>query len=129
MPVSRKTAEAQADQMNKPYWRSECGRAIVYVGDCKEVMARMEPKQFHAVVTDPPYGLEFMGKDWDAPWKKCGHVGVADEGTDKSHPFRDGSARIVYGRSHPERDGSCPCLRWPHRRARSSSTARPTPSP
>ena len=21
-----------------------------------------------AVVTDPPYGLEFMGKDWDAPW-------------------------------------------------------------
>lgn len=22
-----------------------------------------------AVVTDPPYGLEFMGKDWDAPWK------------------------------------------------------------
>lgn len=23
--------------------------------------------KFHAVLCDPPYGLEFMGKDWDAP--------------------------------------------------------------
>jgi site-specific DNA-methyltransferase (adenine-specific) len=22
-----------------------------------------------AIVTDPPYGLEFMGKEWDAPWQ------------------------------------------------------------
>ena len=28
----------------------------------------------HAVVTDPPYGLEFMGKEWDAPWKQSGTV-------------------------------------------------------
>lgn len=82
-----------------PYWQSECGRAVVYVGDCLEVMNRLAADQFHAIVTDPPYGLEFMGKEWDAPWRKCGEVGVADEGTDVSHPFRDGSARIVYGRS------------------------------
>ncbi len=34
-------------------------------GDCVEVMAGMEPDSVDAIVTDPPYGLEFMGKDWD----------------------------------------------------------------
>lgn len=57
-----------------PYWKSECGRAVVYVGDCREVMEHMDPGRFHAIVTDPPYGLEFMGKEWDAPWKASGSV-------------------------------------------------------
>jgi DNA modification methylase len=34
-------------------------------GDCVEVMADMEDASVDAIVTDPPYGLEFMGKDWD----------------------------------------------------------------
>src|SRR5271166_4397341 len=40
-------------------------------GDCLEVIPRLvaEGVVVDAVVTDPPYGLEFMGKDWDAPWK------------------------------------------------------------
>lgn len=53
-----------------PYWKSECGRAVIYLGDNVEVMGRMSPDYFHAIVTDPPYGLEFMGEEWDAPWKK-----------------------------------------------------------
>ncbi len=36
------------------------------LGDCFEVMAAMEPDSLDAIVTDPPYGLEFMGKAWDA---------------------------------------------------------------
>ena len=28
----------------------------------------MEPDSVDAIVTDPPYGLEFMGKEWDRPW-------------------------------------------------------------
>jgi DNA modification methylase len=35
-------------------------------GDCLEVMAALEADSVDAVVTDPPYGLEFMGKEWDA---------------------------------------------------------------
>lgn len=35
-------------------------------GDCIEVMRTMEPNSFDAIVTDPPYGLGFMGKAWDA---------------------------------------------------------------
>jgi DNA modification methylase len=34
-------------------------------GDCREVMAQMEPESVDAIVCDPPYGLSFMGKGWD----------------------------------------------------------------
>jgi site-specific DNA-methyltransferase (adenine-specific) len=34
-------------------------------GDCVEVMATMDADSVDAIVTDPPYGLEFMGKEWD----------------------------------------------------------------
>jgi DNA modification methylase len=34
-------------------------------GDCLAAMAAMEPESVDAIVTDPPYGLEFMGKEWD----------------------------------------------------------------
>lgn len=101
MPVAKKSAKSTTTEL-KPYWQSECGRAVVYVGDCREVMARMGRNNFHAVVTDPPYGLEFMGKEWDAPWKKCGTIEVCNEGTDKSHPFRDGTDRTRYGLSDPQ---------------------------
>lgn len=34
-------------------------------GDCLEVLATLQESSFTACVTDPPYGLEFMGKGWD----------------------------------------------------------------
>lgn len=34
-------------------------------GDCIEVMKTFPDSHFSAIVTDPPYGLHFMGKDWD----------------------------------------------------------------
>ncbi len=37
----------------------------VLEGDCVEVMAAMDEASIDAIVTDPPYGLEFMGKEWD----------------------------------------------------------------
>ena len=33
--------------------------------DCLDVMRRLPDNFVDAVVTDPPYGLSFMGKDWD----------------------------------------------------------------
>lgn len=35
------------------------------LGDCRDVMAAMEPNSVDTIITDPPYGLSFMGKDWD----------------------------------------------------------------
>jgi hypothetical protein len=34
-------------------------------GDCREVMAAMDAKSVDSIVSDPPYGLSFMGKGWD----------------------------------------------------------------
>ena len=37
----------------------------IITADCLEAMAEMEEASVDAIVTDPPYGLEFMGKEWD----------------------------------------------------------------
>ncbi len=34
-------------------------------GDCLEMMPTLAPDSIDSIVTDPPYGLSFMGKDWD----------------------------------------------------------------
>jgi DNA modification methylase len=39
--------------------------ASVLQGDCLAIMATLGAERFDAVVTDPPYGLKFMGKSWD----------------------------------------------------------------
>ena len=38
---------------------------IIHNGDCIETMNAMPPESVDAIVTDPPYGLGFMGKKWD----------------------------------------------------------------
>ena len=48
-----------------PYYESKDGRAVIHHGDCLDVMRSMEAGSVDAVVTDPPYGLSFMGKGWD----------------------------------------------------------------
>ncbi len=35
-------------------------------GDCVKRLAQIEEGSIAALVCDPPYGLEFMGKDWDS---------------------------------------------------------------
>jgi hypothetical protein len=40
-----------------PYWQSDCGRYVVYHGDCREVLPSLEDGAHDAVVTDPPYGV------------------------------------------------------------------------
>lgn len=39
------------------------GDATIYHGDCMEVLESLE--NIDSCVTDPPYGLSFMGKQWD----------------------------------------------------------------
>ena len=40
-------------------------RWTVHHGDCREVMRTLDPESIDSIVTDPPYGLSFMGKGWD----------------------------------------------------------------
>ena len=49
--------------MSAPYYQDDL--VTLFHGDCIEVMRTLPDNSVHAVVTDPPYGLEFMGKGWD----------------------------------------------------------------
>jgi len=46
-------------------------------GDCREILATMPDCSADSIVTDPPYGLSFMGKHWDYDvpgvdiWREC----------------------------------------------------------
>ena len=37
----------------------------IYKGNCLDILKDCPDNFFHSVVTDPPYGLSFMGKKWD----------------------------------------------------------------
>lgn len=69
----------------------------IHVGHCLEVMRGMADNSVDAIVTDPPYGLSFMGKRWDYDvpsteiWAEClrvlkpgGHL-LAFAGTRTQH--------------------------------------------
>jgi DNA modification methylase len=43
------------------------GKVRLLPGDCREVMATLPDASVDAIVCDPPYGLGFMGRAWDAP--------------------------------------------------------------
>ncbi|PPU41206.1 DNA-methyltransferase [Xanthomonas arboricola] len=51
--------------------------STIRVGNCLQVMRGMPEGSVDAIVTDPPYGLSFMGKHWDydvpstAIWAEC----------------------------------------------------------
>jgi site-specific DNA-methyltransferase (adenine-specific) len=49
--------------MLSPYYQQ--GNIAIYHGDCIEVLGKLISMRFSTVITDPPYGLSFMGKMWD----------------------------------------------------------------
>jgi site-specific DNA-methyltransferase (adenine-specific) len=40
---------------------------LIMLGDCIQVMRNLPDACIDAVITDPPYGIGFMGKPWDGP--------------------------------------------------------------
>ena len=61
--------------MTAPYYTD--GLVTLHLGDCLDVMAAMETASIGAVVTDPPYGLEFMGGLVLDPFAGSGTTGQA----------------------------------------------------
>lgn len=67
------------------------------LGDCVEVLKTLPENSVDAVVCDPPYGLEFMGKEWDS----CGlnektntrNVDTAERANRGYKAGRDGASR------------------------------------
>ncbi len=69
----------------------------LYLGDCLQVLKELPDNSIDSIVTDPPYGLKFMGKKWDCEvpsieiWQECirvlkpgGHL-LAFAGTRTQH--------------------------------------------
>lgn len=73
----------------------------ILVGDCRVVMATFEPYSVDAIVTDPPYGLEFMGKEWDRLGATVEPVTDTKNvlGNWTTKPFGGGGNRVRYGTS------------------------------
>jgi DNA modification methylase len=73
----------------------------VYLGDCREVMAEMEPESVHCVVTSPPYwGLRDYGTAaWDGGDEACDHLGPPAKPSPKSTlgVYADGRTRYKDG--------------------------------
>ena len=72
-------------------------RPLLLLGDCLDRLREMPDNSVNSVVTDPPYGLSFMGKKWDYDvpseeiWREClrvlkpgGHL-LAFAGTRTQH--------------------------------------------
>lgn len=51
--------------MSTPYYTAD--GVTLYLGDSLDVLPTLPDESVHAIVTDPPYGLGFMGKEWDTP--------------------------------------------------------------
>ncbi|MBE5417462.1 DNA-methyltransferase [Mycobacteroides abscessus] len=51
--------------MTAPYYQDDL--VTLHHGDCLDVLREMPDCSVDAVITDPPYGIAFMGKDWDQP--------------------------------------------------------------
>ncbi len=77
--------------------RKKSKKFCIFNGDCLEVLRGFEDSSIDSVVTDPPYGLSFMGKRWDYDvpsqeiWEEClrvlkpgGHL-LAFAGTRTQH--------------------------------------------
>ena len=59
----------------EPYYQAAGIR--IFHGSCEEVLRTMPDNSVDSIVTDPPYGLAFMGKKWDYDvpsveiWEEC----------------------------------------------------------
>lgn len=49
--------------MIEPFYTDDS--VTLYHGDCIDVLRELPANSVEAVVTDPPYGLGFMGREWD----------------------------------------------------------------
>jgi len=65
----------------------------IYCMDCIDGLKKIPNNSVDAIVTDPPYGLEFMGKEWDS-FKKGERKSFVGGGGDVTEKTNDAYMRI-----------------------------------
>jgi DNA modification methylase len=74
----RRQRKASGCRRNPPRWR-------IQHADCLRALPKLQANSIDAIITDPPYGLEFMGKEWD----RLGDIGKAShQGFDDQPGFK-----------------------------------------
>src|SRR5579859_4058511 len=81
------------------------------LGDCIERMRELPDESVDAVVTDPPYGLEFMGKEWDR-LEGVGHSNVPLIAEPDSSNVFGRTGRISHKRSNNRQCATCGHWEW-----------------
>jgi hypothetical protein len=69
-------------------------------------------ERFSACVCDPPYGLEFMGKKWDAPWETEWQSGGGAGFSKMGIKGMDTRAMPAYGRRDQMPAFQSWCVTW-----------------
>jgi len=65
------------------------------LGDCLEKLKELPDNSVDSVVTDPPYGIGFMNKEWDSPQK---HMELIEREQKRSEErFKEGKSPVKVG--------------------------------
>lgn len=72
----------------------------IHNGDCAEVMASMESDSVDAIVTDPPYGLAFMGAKWDSFNGSSGNQTISERQAEGKRYADENKGVPRYANSH-----------------------------
>ena len=95
---------------------SEGTRWHVEHADCVEAMREMDEASVDAIVCDPPYGLEFMGKDWDSLKPDNGRADLSNRDNFKpiKSAFKDGVGTKIGAPQKNPRCRKCGKLKFDH---------------
>jgi DNA modification methylase len=100
--------------VTEPYWEGD-GVKVLH-GNCVDALQAMPGASVDAIVTDPPYGLDFMGKDWDRPWAVGASAPGYRDATRLARPTfgdsRNANCRICGGRQRGARRCGCDKPDW-----------------
>lgn len=77
------------------------GRIAVHAGDCVDVIKTFADNSIDACVCDPPYGLQFMGREWDKLWR-------SKPGADADYVERTAGSLTSRARALPDYSASKP---------------------
>ena len=81
-------------------------------GDCLDVLRALPDASVDSVVTDPPYGLEFMGKEWDS-FKATGSSSLMHSPKDEGREFTNASGHMWDNtKALPRFAAGAPFQRW-----------------
>ncbi|MDQ3540094.1 MAG: hypothetical protein M3440_05350, partial [Chloroflexota bacterium] len=90
---------------------------VLFCGDNRTVLPQLESESISAVCTDPPYGLEFMGKEWDKlTTGKQGNAALMDRSNfiPSKSKFKNGVGTKIGAPKKNPRCRKCDRLKFDH---------------